>query len=178
MRARTKFQSMRRPRLFLFGLVLLIARLVLSEPTPIPTSVAIIDVPTERRNYGTNIGNIKVTFSDGHSEMWTPAGKCMYAKVSSSGLVGWTRYTGRNAHGEPVNDVLRIRYRDRRAKDFRHGPFIEDWGFADDDSAVVIKSRGRHGPARYIKYALLSGKVIESVDIYEPLPRWAQPYAD
>jgi hypothetical protein len=153
-------------------------------PAARPTSVSIVDVPSERRDYGTNIGNIKVQFSDGHSEVWTSLGRCMYAHVSTTGLVGWTRYTGRNHYGEPVNDTLRIRFLEGTTRDFRaypNGPFIEEWAFANNDSAVVIKSRGRHGPAYYVKYSLHTGELIESVGISTPkeqLPKWAQPYAD
>jgi len=105
----------------------------------------------------------------------------MYAQVSPAGLVGWTRYTERNHYGEPVNSILRIRSLDGTIKDFQHGPFIEQWAFADNDAAVVIKSRGRHGPANYIKYSLRTGKVIDSVGLstrYEDMPQWAQPLAD
>jgi hypothetical protein len=149
-----------------------------------PKSVMIIDVPRERRDYGTNIGNIKVQFSDGHSEVWTSRGRCIYAEVSPHGLVGWTRYILRNSHQEPVNNVLRIRFPDGRVEDFQAcpgGPFIEEWAFVDNDSAVVIKSRRRHGPACYIKHSLRTGRVIENVEVstpYDRLPKWAQPYAD
>jgi hypothetical protein len=165
-------------------LLLLTASAFADTPTAKPKSVAIIDVPRERRDYGTNIGNIKVRFSDGHSEVWTSLGRCMYAHASPNGLVGWTRYTERNDHQEPVNDTLRVRFLDGRIKDFQaysNGPFIEEWAFADNDSAVVIKSRGRHGPAYYIKHSLRTGNIIESVEVstpYERLPKWAQPYAD
>jgi len=162
-------------------LLLLAASAFAGAPTAKPKSVTIIDVPRERRDYGTNIGNIKVRFSDGHSEVWTSFGRCMYAHVSPTGLVGWTRYTERNDYGEPVNNILRVRFPDRSVKDFRHGPFIEDWAFADSDSAVIIKSRGRHGPAHYIKYSLRTGQVIDSVGLstpYDRMPTWAQPFAD
>jgi hypothetical protein len=98
------------------------------------------------------------------------------------GLVGWTHYTARNDYQEPVNNTLRIRFLDGSIKDFQaypNGPFIEEWAFVDNDSAVVIKSRGRHGPAYYIKHSLRTGNVIESVSTpYDRLPKWAQPYAD
>ena len=83
--------------------------------------------------------------------------------------------------GEPVNSILRVRFRDGSVKDFQHGPFIEEWAFADSDSAVIIKSRGRHGPAHYIKYSLRTGKLIDSVGLstpYDRMPTWAQPFAD
>lgn len=165
-------------------LLLLTASAFAKAPTARPKSVSIVDVPSQRRHYGTNIGNIKVRFSDGHSEVWTSRGKCMDAHASPNGLIGWTRYTDRNDHEEPVNATLRVRFLDGRIKDFlacTNGPFIEEWAFVENDSAVVIKSRGRHGPAYYIKHSLLTGKVVESVEVsrsYENLPKWAQPFAD
>jgi hypothetical protein len=165
-------------------LLLLTASAFAKAPTARPKSVRIVDVPSQRRDYGTNIGNIKVRFSDGHSEVWTSLGRCMDAHASPNGLIGWTRYTDRNYQQQPVNDTLRVRFLNGRIKDFLacpNGPFIEEWAFVANDSAVVIKSRGRHGPAYYIKYNLQTGKVMESVEgfpQYEQLPKWAQPFAD
>jgi hypothetical protein len=162
-------------------LFLLTASVLADPPNAIPTSVTIIDVPSERRDYGTNMGNIKVRYSNGHSEIWTSLGRCMDARVSATGLVGWTRYTTRNHYGEPVNGILRVRFLDGRIKDFQHGPFIEEWAFVDSDSALVIKSRGRHGPAHYIKYDLRNGNVLGGVGFstpYDQMPSWAQPFAD
>jgi hypothetical protein len=145
-----------------------------------PESVSIIDVPSQRRDYGSNIGNIKVRFSDGHSEVWTSLGRCIYAYVSPTGLVGWTRYTSRNDYAKPVNSILRVRFLSGRIKDFEAYPYIEEWGFADNDSAVIIKARGRDAPAYYVKYSLGTGKLVESVACTpkDQLPKWAQPYAD
>jgi hypothetical protein len=164
-------------------MLLFTAAALAGTPAPKPQSVTIVDVPRERRDYGTNIGNIKVRFSDGRSEVWTSRGRCLHAHVSPNGVVGWTRYTTRNDHQEPVNNTLRIRFLDGSIKDFQvlRGPFIEEWSFADRDSAVVIKSRGRHGPAYYSKHSLRTGRVIDSVDVstpYNRLPTWAQPFAD
>ena len=78
-------------RQFIGLLLSLSASLVAASSIEKPNGVAIIDVPSERRDYGTNIGNVKVQFSDGHSEVWTSLGRCMYAQVSPTGLIGWTR---------------------------------------------------------------------------------------
>jgi hypothetical protein len=165
-------------------LFVLTATAIASPPAATPESVTIIGVPRERRAYGTHIGNIRVQFTDGHSEVWTSLGRCMHAQISPSGLVGWTWFSDRNYYQEPVNRTLRVRFLSGRIKDFEaypNGPFIEQWAFADADSAVVIKSRGRHGPAYYVKYDLHTGKLIETVGISTPkeqLPKWAQPVAD
>jgi hypothetical protein len=47
-------------------------------------------------------------------------------------------------------------------KDFQAGPFIEDWGFADGDTTVVVKSRGRHGPSTIQRFSLKTGQFIGS----------------
>jgi hypothetical protein len=164
-------------------LLVLAATPVAVTATPKPESVFIIDVPSERRDYGSNIGNIKVRFSDGDSEVWTSLSTCMYAQVSPTGLVGWTLYTSRNDYGRPVNSILRVRFLSGDTKDFETYPYIEQWGFADDDSAVIIKARGGHAdaPAYYVKYSLGTGKLLENVDFctpYDQLPKWALPYAD
>jgi len=57
--------------------------------------------------------------------------------------------------------------------------FIEDWWFTDGDATVVIKSRGRHGPAYYVKYDIRTSKALGSASGFNPeLPEWAKPYAD
>lgn len=171
-------------RPLLFTIFAATAATLAGTPSTKPTSVTIVDVPAERRDYGISIGNVKVRFIDGHTELWSKSGKCLMPQVSRSGHVGWTRFVARNDYQEPVNDVLRVRFPDGRVRDFRScpsGPFIEQWAFADDDSTVIIKSRGRHGPAYYVKYDLSTGRLIGSDDRstdYHDLPKWAQPYAD
>lgn len=164
----------------LIALILaLLSSSIMAAPNPV--DAVIIDVPAERRDWGSPIGNVKVTFSDGHTEMWTKEGKCLHAKASSTGLVGWTRYTERNNHGEVVNSTLRILITESNIQDLEAGPLIEAWDFTDGDKSVVIKSRGRHGPANFVKYDINSAKVIDSVKTYLPyneLPDWAQPFSD
>jgi hypothetical protein len=146
-----------------------------------PVKAEIVDVPAERRDWGMPIGNVKVTFSDGHTEMWTKEGKALHAKASSTGIVGWSRYTQRNSHDEPVNSKLRILLSEKDIKDIDAGPFIEEWDFADHDTAVVIKSRGRHGSASIVKFDIKSGKQLGSTGgatLYKDMPEWAKPFAD
>jgi hypothetical protein len=107
---------------YLATLIATAAGSLAGAPQSTPTSVTIVDVPSERRDYGINIGNVKVRFADGHSELWTNKGKCLIPHVSAKGYVGWTRYTSRNHYQEPVNDVLRVCFPDRTFKDFRAYP--------------------------------------------------------
>jgi hypothetical protein len=160
------------------------ATMLAGKPAPNPKSVSITDVPGERRGCRIHIGNIKVLFTDGHSEVWTTFGKCMITHISTSGLVGWTRYDERNKHQEPVNSTLRLRFPNGKIKDFAaasYGQYIEEWGFTDGEASIFIKSRWRHGPASFIKYDIASGKVNRKVELrtpYHGLPKWAQSYAD
>ena len=78
-----------------------------------------------------------------------------------------------------MNERLVIRLLNGSTKEFRPnpdgGPFIEEWNFVDNDSGIVIKSRGYHGPASFIKYDLVSGKVTGKQDGYiefEKMPKW------
>ncbi|HEV3270917.1 MAG TPA: hypothetical protein VGZ93_01930 [Candidatus Methylacidiphilales bacterium] len=103
-------------------------------------------------------------------------------KVAKSGLVGWIRFETRNDRGWPVTNTLRICCPpDGRHMDFmtESKPFIEEWAFADNDTAVIIKSRGSHGPAEFIKYSLITGKMLGEADGSDKeLPAWAKPFAD
>ncbi len=168
-----------------------ISLLLFSLSTPLafcadarPVKAEIVDVPAERRDWGVPIGNVKVTFSDGHTEMWTKEGKAIHAKVSKTGIVGWSRYAQRNSHEEPVNSKLRLLLSEKDIKDFdaaSSGPYIEKWDFADNDTVVVIMSRGRHGPASYVKYDIRSGNLLDSAGLGLPnktLPEWTKPLGD
>ena len=157
------------------------ASILAIEPAGKPTFATIVNVHSGRSE---DIGNVKVRFSDGHSEIWTSRGRCMIPHVSPAGCVGWTYYTGFNDYQQPVNSTLRLRFPNGRIKDFSslyHGPFIEEWGFVDRDLAVVIKSRSSHGPPYFIKYDIANGRVLGTVEVsttYDDLPDWAKPYSD
>lgn len=157
--------------------------LALAAAAPLPKSASIVDVPAERRGSGIPIGNVRVIFDDGHAEMWTRLGRAEMVKLAKSGLVGWTTFHRRNDRGWEVDDTLRVCWPpDGRHRDFKveSKPFIEAWGFVDGDTAVVIKSRGSHGPAEYVKYRVADGALLGEADagIDKALPDWAQPYAD
>ena len=149
----------------------------------LPKSASIIDVPSERRDSGISIGNVKVLFTGGHTEMWTKLGRAEIPKVAKSGLVGWITFTERNDLGWAVTNTLRVCWPpDGNHKDFTTEafPFIENWDFADNETTVIIKSRGSHGPAEFLKYRLADGKVLG--EAYggpgHELPAWAKPYKD
>lgn len=181
----------------LFYPALLHAQAVDSQPSPSaapaasatataasPKSATIVDVPAKYVGGWLIPGNVKVLFADGHSELWTKQGNCMKPLVSTNGIVGWVHFTKEDERGYFMNDTLQLRLPDGSTKDFapnKHGPFIEQWGFAEDNTAVVIQSRGGHGPALFIKYEIASGRVTGHQDGFVPdeqMPKWAKPYAD
>ncbi len=166
----------------LLAVIIMVSCLSLAvQGSDMPVAAKIIDVPSERRDWGEPIGNIHVTFADGHAERWTRQGRCMHVRHADSGLVGWTRYSNRNSYGEPVNNIVRVMLSPDHWRDFQAGPFIEDWSFADHDTTIAIKSRGRHGPAVYHQYSLSTGKLIAAAKDITPfaqLPAWAQHIAD
>ncbi len=147
-----------------------------------PVAAEMVDVPAERRDYGMPIGNVRVTFADGHTEMWTRLGRCMELRRSASGLVGWSRYTTRNAHGEPVNNVLRVMVTNSRWQDFQTElPFIRDWDFAEEDESVVVVSGGRHGAGIMQCFSLKTGKLTGTVNEAtkkEKMPEWARKFLE
>ncbi len=176
-------ESMRNYCTAFHAIVALFGVSVVSTPirADMPTSAEIVDVPSERRDYGAPIGNVRVKFADGHSEFWTRLGRCIHVRCSESGLVGWTRYTSRNRDGGPANGVLRVMVSPNQWKDFEARPYIEDWGFADHDKTVIVKSRGRHGPCHIYKFSLTTGQLIDHArgsEYYANTPDWAKPFAD
>jgi hypothetical protein len=148
----------------------------------VPQSAVIMPVLSEQKDMGFPIGNVVVTFTDGHHEYWTKEGRASYPKVSNSGIVGFTLFSTR-VENVPENNDLRLVWPDEHHKDYMADsdrPFIEGWGFADNDASVIIKSQGLHGPNAFRKYDVASGKLLGHAVVGDSptLPDWAQPYAD
>jgi hypothetical protein len=65
------------------------AVLLVDAPHSKPESATIINVPSERRDYGFSIANVKVRFTDGHTEIWlgTASALCRryHPRVTSAG---------------------------------------------------------------------------------------------
>jgi len=161
---------------------------VLADQQSTAKDVSIIVVP--RPDESREIGNVKVTFSDGHTEVLTHTGDCYDAKVSPKGNVGWIRVgktesvPGPRRTIQTGKDSLVVRLPDGATKKFPpfgENVFISNWRFADDGKTLIIKSMGHHGPSSYVQYDLASGKVIDSRAGYTPyaeLPPWAKLLAD
>ena len=157
------------------------------EARPKATSALLVD-PTSGQPIGreTYNGSVKVEYSDGRSEIFCKDGNCADPHVSHEGHVGWTHYTHREGrYNAAMNERLVIRFSNGQTKEFKPnpngGPFIEEWNFIDNDVAVAIKSRGYHGPASFVRYDLISGRMTGHQDgyvEYEKMPEWAQPFSD
>jgi hypothetical protein len=155
-----------------------------SERAAIPLKAEVVAVSSVADAWMMQTGNIKVTFSDRHAEIWTKDGSCAWPQVSRSGKVGWVHVD--KSHIDSVNkrrigrDVVVVQAVDGKRKTFTpdpEAPFIEGWGFFDNGSTIAFESRGQHGHAFYIKYKTDSGRKMEEIDYYLPveqLPSWAQ----
>ena len=154
-----------------------------------PKDVSIIVVHSQP--HGRNTGNVKVTFTDGGTEVLTQTGDCFNAKISPNGNVGWIR----GAKMVPLSDGIKmkalnkdslvVRLLDgitRKFPPLGENTFIEEWRFGDDGKTAILRSMGYHGPSSFVQYDLASGKVIDSrgngYTSYAELPAWAKPLAD
>ncbi|MBC7981319.1 MAG: hypothetical protein H7Y36_12220 [Armatimonadetes bacterium] len=147
---------------------------------PMPTTVEIVPVGSDSSDTERLIGNVRVRFADGHSELWTRQGRCLLAKVTKNGLIGWTRFGERNRRGVPVNDSIRLMVSTEHWVDFRSGyPFIDDWDTSADGAALIVRSGFAHGPFRFERFDLRTQKLLEQTTEkpYAELPAWARPLA-
>ena len=142
-------------------------------------------------DYTFRVGDVSVLLTNGKTELWSSKGNCIEPQVSPLGnCVGWVHFTNYVAgiHPSLLGETLQLHFTDGSSKEFKPGsidqPFIEKWGFADNGSSVIIKSRGHHGPAYLIKYKITNGDILGNVDNPEykghegDLPDWAKPYTE
>jgi hypothetical protein len=149
----------------------------------LPVKAVVVNPPEDAA--GWKVGDIQVTFADGRMELFTHNERCGNPHVSSKGDVGWSVWNdvdmtmSRYFH---TGETLKVRLRNGTTKNFQpNALFIEDWGFTNNDSAVVIKSMEHHGPYSFIKYDIATGKELGRQDGYRPyaeLPDWAKPFAE
>jgi len=155
---------------------------------PLPTSATVVVVPSRFDTFMLQTGNIRVMFSDGHSELLTAEGDCTSPRISSNGDVGWVRvdkskvdFMAQNREGE---DEVMVQLADGKRKEFAANPtapFIGTWSFADGNGAVAIQSSAYHGPRFYRKYDLVTGKLVDEITAYvsfNKLPVWAKQISD
>jgi hypothetical protein len=147
-----------------------------SQPRPIAASI--LRVQSQSVADWRAVGNVSVTLSDGHREVWTTTGHCLLPKVSSSGLVGWTHAVGQHSRGGWMNTQLRIARDGRLIAHFDVSrAFIDFWDFTDKDTCVVIRCVNAHGPSWIEKYRIDTGDLIAEGSCSHDVPEWAKPYA-
>ena len=154
-----------------------------AEKTRQPVSAQII-VQDGAESEGTPVGNVRVTYADGSTDLWTTKGNCALARVAPDGLVGWTvrgpetkiaaSYTVR------PNGTLVLCRKGRVIAEVKSAKgFIEEWAFVENGSRLVLVTRGAHGPGYIELHDTAAGKLIESVKAStDNLPLWARPYAE
>ena len=159
----------------------------------IPKRASIKLVPSRYDGLIIKTGNVEVVFKDGHKETWTHRGDCHSVRVSEEGAVGWIKIDKQHIVPKRIfpagKDTMVVRRADGTTQEF--APFqrppedenwyIEDWRFADGGAAVILRSTGHHGPSSFVKYALASGKEVDSREgytSYNQLPAWAKPLGD
>lgn len=130
------------------------------------------------------IGNVQVTYADRTTDLWTAKGNCSLAQVAPDGTVGWTV----NGDAVQINSADWMRPNGTLVLN-RKGTmlatiktelwFIEKWGFAQNGSQLILRSRGAHGPATFGLHDANTGRLIESAKESDTkIPKWAKPYAD
>lgn len=93
-----------------------------------PIAVEIVPKASQMRDSGIPIGNVRVRFKDGHTELWTKRGHCLIAKITRNGLVGWARYNELNGRAMPGNALIRLMVSTDHWVDFLSGyPYIDNW---------------------------------------------------
>ena len=113
----------------------------------------------------------------GHSD-----GQTSLKLTSASGIEGWTLATGKHSEGGWMNSTLVVVTGAKVKKSFNASrAFIEVWGFADSDTAVVVRSRNSHGPSWIEKFDIATGKLLaecQGSSYLKDTPKWAQPWCD
>ena len=153
-----------------------------AEATKQPTSARIIP-PSGSKADGSEVGNVRVTYTDGTKDLWTTKGNCSLPQVSQNGTVGWTvngpeRKVNASYTMRP-NDTLVLCWKGKVIAQIKSAKaFIEKWDFIERGKLVLL-TRASHGPADIELHDAATGKLIDSVKAYsDNLPEWAKPYKD
>jgi hypothetical protein len=172
--------------LMAFATFTLISAGLAEEQTKRAKSAEVVNVQT-CPDFKYRVGDVSVDLANGKKELWTSKGNCLEPKVSHDGTaVGWVHFSTYEGgiHPSLLGETLQIRFIDGIFKEFKTGsseqPFIQEWGFADNGSAVIIKSRGHHGPQYLVKYKISNGEVLGRVEgpRHDDMPDWAEPFSD
>lgn len=127
------------------------------------------------------IGNVRVTFADGHNERWTRRGGYRLPKVSAHGLVGWIRDHAARAHNGSRRSALILLRDGRVVARIRTAPgrTIEGWDFAEDGDSVVVLSESEEHSSWFTLYRIRGArKLAECSSTTSDLPAWARRLAE
>lgn len=154
---------------------------------PIPKTAVIVEAQQKFDRFIGVPGDVRVVFSDRHTELLTHEQKSRDVRLSRSGLVGWIHVPRETLDAGRMmlagKELLLVRLPSGQTK--RFPPYDENvailgWQFADDDKTIVLRSMGHHGPSSFVQYSLRTGKIIDAVDSfsrYDRLPAWAKVLA-
>lgn len=174
-------------RILLPSLLALGITTALAEEARRPVSAKIIPGKEQAKGaYGSESGDVQVTFSDKSKAMLTGKSHCKFPLVSRDGsLVGWSygeimEVQSSSLGGQFVgNNKLRVMRGNKIAADFTVDTLIRKWEFSPDLKFVYIVDMGLHGPTTISKGKIASGKIVDSHNsMNKDLPAWARPYAD
>ena len=142
--------------------------LLLAGATHLPKDAGIVDVDADDP-----LGDVLVTFDDGHREKWTLHGGCADPHVSDKGLVGWQRIHEGHGLEDPYGASLRVCWPEGHNKDYAPDyRYIDGWDFAPDGKALVIECGFAHGPRYFQEIDLATGQTIAEVKGPD-VPDWA-----
>ncbi len=153
-----------------------------AESTKKPVLAKVVDV-AEIEHY--TIGNIQVTYEDGTADRWTTKRNTGDPRVAPDGTVGWTiygaEYGDAKSYTTRPNGTLVVCRQGRVLCRVESAlPHVEGWDFIDGGAKFVLKSRGRHGPAKVELFETETGNLLAMVPAYseDGQPKWAEPYRD
>lgn len=69
-----------------------------------PVNAEVVPSESVQAPGNNKVGNIKITFNDGHSEVVTTDGYCLGPEVSKKGNVSWSHSTGFESLGYPAGE--------------------------------------------------------------------------
>lgn len=76
-----------------------------ADPTAEPKTAEIVDIPAKFADSRFPPGNVKITFTDGHTETLTHKGNCTKPRVLAGGIVGWVHFTALDQRGYALDDT-------------------------------------------------------------------------
>ena len=135
-------------------------------------------------------GDVLVTYTNGTSRWLTDGENSSQAKFSlRNSTIGWVVKevpTNRPGDGYTMSYDVRpchtlVLYRDGRTIATLQSKlmFIEEWGFEDADSQVVLRCRQSHGEGLFQLFDVESGKLLATAaENDEPLPSWVPSSTD